>query len=119
MAVCKNIKSFSRHHERLADLFSLLALTLLFGSIWATLRYHQAVTLWLQDNWVLHSALLVAALVADVFLILAFLAIGSARFGAEDERCFGTFRGRRNGGSPIDAVRNWVLHMEHVGKRHR
>mgnify|MGYP000287761167 CR=1 FL=1 len=75
MAVCKNIKSFSRHHERLADLFSLLALTLLFGSIWATLRYHQAVTLWLQDNWVLHSALLVAALVADVFLILAFLAI--------------------------------------------
>ncbi|MGW8286529.1 MAG: hypothetical protein ACWGPR_12555, partial [Candidatus Deferrimicrobiaceae bacterium] len=73
MAVCKNIKTFSRHHERLADLFSLLALTLLFGSVWASLRYHQTVTLWLQDNSILHPALLVAALAIDVFLILAFL----------------------------------------------
>jgi hypothetical protein len=119
MAVCENLKTFSRHHERVADFFSLLAVAVLFASIWASLEYYQTVMHWVQQNILLHGPLLIAGLLANAGLILALLAVGSARFGEDDERCFGTFRGRRSGGSPVDAIRNWVLHIENVGKRHR
>ena len=120
VAVCKDIKTFSRTHERVADLFSLLAVALLFASVWATLEYHQAITDWLRHDTVVHGVLLVGALVLDVFLILGFLAVGSARFGGDNERCFGTFRGRRNhNGSPAGIVGVWISHMENVGKKHR
>ena len=119
MTVCKDIKTFSRRHEHIADFFSLLAVVVLFASIWGALQYYQIVMHWVQKNLILHGPLLIAGLIANVFLILALLAVGSARFGEEGERCFGTFRGRRSGGSPIDVFRNWVLHMENVGKRHR
>jgi len=33
MSVCKNIKGFTRKHEWLADLFALLAVAILFGSV--------------------------------------------------------------------------------------
>jgi hypothetical protein len=118
MSVCKNIKSFSRGHERVADFFSLLAIVLLFASVWATLEYHLVVLKWLQRDAVLNGAILVAALAMLAFLILGFLAVGSARFGDDSERCFGTFRGRR-GGSPIGIFRVWINHMESVGKKHR
>lgn len=119
MAVCEEIKTFSRRHEHIADFFSLLAVAVLFAAIWATLQYYQLVMHWVQKNLVLHGPLLIAGLVATALLIVGLLAVGSARFGEDDERCFGTFRGRRGGGSPIDAFRNWITHMENVGKRHR
>jgi hypothetical protein len=119
MTVCKEIKSFSRSHERIADYFSLLAVALLFASIWATLRFHPVVIDWLQQNVVLHGLILVATLAAVAFLILGFLAIGSARFGDDSERCFGTFRGRWRGGSPLAVFHVWLNHMESVGKKHR
>jgi hypothetical protein len=120
MAVCKDIKTFSRSHERIADFFSLLAVVLLFATVWATLQYHREVLAWLQQDLLLNSVLLVGALILDVFLILALLAIGSARFGEQDERCFGTFRGRRHhSGSPIGIFGAWIRHMENVGKKHR
>ncbi len=120
MSVCKNIKSFSRRHEHIADFFSLLAVVLLFGTVWATISYHQAILEWLRQNALIHSAALVAALVLDVFLILGLLAVGSARFGDEDERCFGTFRGRRNyNRSPVHWFSVWIKHMENVGRKHR
>jgi hypothetical protein len=120
VAVCKEIKTFSRTHERIADLFSLGAVALLFASVWVTLEYHQAMIAWLRHDAVLHGTLLVAALALDVFLILGFLAVGSARFGADNEKCFGTFRGRRNhNGSPVGIVNAWINHMESVGKKHR
>jgi hypothetical protein len=120
MSVCKEIKTFSRAHERIADFFSLLAVALLFGSIWATLTYYRDVADWLRHDPLLHGALLVGALVINVLLILGFLAVGSSRFGADEERCFGTFRGRRHyNGSPIGLFRTWINHMESVGKKHR
>ncbi len=120
MAVCNEIKSFSRAHERIADFFSLLAVALLFATIWATLQYHQPVLDWLREGPLVNTAILIAVLVLDVFLILAFLAIGSARFGEENERCFGTFRGRRShNGSPVGIFSAWISHMENVGKKHR
>ena len=120
MAVCKEIKTFSRNHDRIADFFSLLAVALLFASVWATLEYYQQVVDWLRQDMLFNGALLIAALVLDVFLILGLLAVGSARFGEDDEKCFGTFRGRRNyNGSPVGIFRVWVNHMESVGKKHR
>jgi hypothetical protein len=119
MTVCKSITKFSRSHERIADFFSLLAIALLFVAVWATLEYHPVLLQWLQRNALLHGAVLVAVLGTLAFLILGFLAIGSARFGDDNERCFGTFRGRRNSGSPLDIFRIWIRHMENVGKKHR
>jgi predicted Na+-dependent transporter len=119
MTVCKDIKSFSHTHERIADLFSLLAVVLLFATVWAVLEYYQVVLEWWRHNMLLNSVILVAILALDVFLILGFLAIGSARFGEEDEKCFGTFRGRRNSGVPGGVFRAWLNHMENVGKKHR
>lgn len=119
MTVCRDIKTFSRTHEHIADMFSLLAVVLLFGTVWAVLEFHQLVIEWWRHGILLNSVILVAVLVLDVFLILGFLAIGSARFGKEDEKCFGTFSGRRNAGEPGGAFRAWLHHVEHVGKRHR
>jgi hypothetical protein len=109
-----------RAHEHIADLFSVLAILLLFATVWAVLQYHQIVLEWWSQNVVMNSAILVAALVLDVFLVLGFLAVGSARFGDNDERCFGTFHGRRNHmGAPFGAFRAWLHHMENVSKKHR
>ena len=119
MTVCKDIKTFSHAHERIAAIFSLLAVVLLFATVWAVLEYHQVVLEWWRHSLLVNSVILVAVLVLDVFLILGFLAIGSARFGEEDEKCFGTFPGRRNSGEAGGAFRAWLHHMENVGKKHR
>ena len=119
MTVCKDIKTFSRAHEHIADLFSVLALVLLFATVWAVLEFHQVILEWWSHSMALNSVILVAALTLDVFLILGFLAVGSARFGDDDEKCFGTFRGRRNHNKPLSAFFAWLHHMENVGKKHR
>ena len=119
MAVCREIKSFSRTHERIADFFSLLAVAVLFGSIWVIVTQYQRVWAWIQLDLPVHTAMVIALLVADVLLILAFLAIGSARFGEDSERCFGTFRGRRSQRSSVGLFSAWISHMENVGKKHR
>lgn len=119
MTVCKEIKRFSRTHERIADAFSLLALALLFATIWALLSYHQQVLAWIATNVPLHTALAVLALAVIAFLIIGFLAVGSARFGEDNERCFGTFAGRRNYRSKTGLFGAWIAHLENVGKKHR
>ncbi len=119
MTICKEIQTFSRRHERIADFFSLLSVACLFALIWASLTYYEPVMHWVREHLLLHGVLLIAGLVGSVALIMGLLAVGSSRFGEENERCFGTFAGRRSGASPINAVRNWVQHMENVGKRHR
>ena len=119
MTVCNEIKSFSRAHERIADIFSLLALGLLFGSVWAILTYHQVVLDWIAQDLLLRTVLVVAALVLDVFLVLGLLMVGSARFGEDDERCFGTFAGGRSHQSKVGIFGNWIAHLENVGKKHR
>lgn len=118
MSVCANVKVFARRHEWVADLFSLMAVALLFGSVWAILQYNELVLSWLQDNMVLHSAILVAALVLDVSVIFGLLCVGSTR--CEEGGCFRTFKGRRHGAGSIGkAFNSWLHHMEHVGRRHR
>ncbi len=119
MTVCREIKTFSRTHERIADFFSLLALGLLFGSIWAIVANYQRVWAWIELDVPVNTSIVIAVLVLDVALILGFLAIGSARFGEDGERCFGTFRGRRTQHSSTGMVSAWISHLENVGKKHR
>lgn len=120
MSVCKNIKSFTRRHEYIADFFSLLAVALLFGTIWGVLTYRAEIFSWVKINLLLHSPLMVLAIVVDVLLIFMFLSIGAARTEDDAESCFSTFRGRRHGGMSIGSVfNNWLHHMEDVGKKHR
>jgi hypothetical protein len=119
MTVCREIKRFSRAHERIADAFSLLAVALLFATVWAVLLYHQQVLAWIGSNAPLHTPLAVLVLLAVAFLILALLAVGSARFGEENERCFGTFPGRRGHRSKTGLFGTWIAHMENLGKKHR
>ena len=123
MGVCSNIKRFTRSHERLADLSSLLAVALLFASIWIAIEYQGAIIDWVKLNILLHGSLLGAAFAVDLLLIILLLSLGALRFSSdeqEDTGCFQTFRGRRHGGVSLgSAFRNWVDHMEHVGKKHR
>jgi hypothetical protein len=119
MSVCKNVKTFSRTHERIADFFSLLAVALLFATIWAVTQYYQVVSVWLLHDILRHGAILVAVVVVDVLLIFALLTVGSARFGEDDERCFGTFAGRRNHTGAGGIFSSWLSHLENVGKKHR
>ena len=117
MGVCRQIKTYSRHHEWVGNLFSLIAVVLIFATIWATLEYYQIVASWLGRNPVLHGALLAAAIAVEVLLIVALLSIGSARADEEDEKCFASFTGRR--GESLGLFRSWLHHMENVGKKHR
>jgi hypothetical protein len=119
MLVCKDIKQFSRTHETIADLFSLLAVALLFASMWATLEYHRPVLDWLSGNYLIRGPLLMLGLMMNGFAILALLAVGSARFGEADERCFGTFRGRRAQHGAKGMFSAWMGHVDHIGRKHR
>ncbi len=121
MSVCTRIKGFARHHQRIVDLFPLLAVVLLFATIWIGIDYQIPLFDWIAENVILHGSAVVLGLIADVFLIILLLSIGSARFAEEEgEGCFRTFRGRRHGGSSLGtAVRNWIDHIENVNKKHR
>lgn len=119
MSLCYRVKTYARAHEWIADTFSLLAVALLFGTVWAALEYYQAITVWISHNVVLHTPAVVGAIALDVFLIFGFICIGSARC-PEGEGCFRTFRGRRHGSPGMGtALRNWIHHIENVGKSHR
>lgn len=121
MAVCRKIKGVTRTHEWVADLFSLLAVILLFGSIWAGIQYQQTLLSWMSQNVILHGSAVILALIVDVLLIIMFLNIGSTRFSQDaSDDCFGTFRGRRRGGASLGkAFHSWLHHMENVNKKHR
>ena len=121
MSVCSNVKGFMRHHEHIADLFSLLGVALFFGTIWVAIDFQTLAFEWMKQNVILHGSAIIAALIFDVFLIFMFLNIGSSRFSEEgDDTCFHTFRGRRHGGPSLGAAfNNWLDHMEHVNKKHR
>ena len=123
MSVCSQLKKVSRTHERLADLFSLLAVILFFATILVAVQYYGVIGNWIAKDMVLHLPLVVAGIVLDVLLIFIFLNVGSSRFTeeGEEESCFGTFQGRRTGagGSLFSAFSHWVKHMEDVNKKQR
>ena len=120
MSVCSSIKSYALKHEWLADLFSVLAVVLLFATVWAALTYNTVILAWLLEDVVLHVPLAALFVVIDMAMILLLLSIGSIAQHPTEKGCFHTFKGRRHGGiSLYNAFSNWLHHMEHVGKKHR
>ena len=121
MAVCSKIKGVTRKHEWVSNLFSLMAVVMLFGTIWAGVEYQRPLLSWMSQNVILHGGSVIAAIVLDVFLIILFLNIGSSRFSEDPgANCFGTFRGRRRGGASLgSAFFSWLHHIENVNKKHR
>ncbi len=117
MGVCKRIKSYSRHHEWVGNVFSLLAVALIFATVWVSLEYYPQAASWLSLNPVLHGAMLAGAIAMEAVLIVMLLAIGSSRADEEEEHCFASFTGRR--GESLGFFRSWLHHMENVGKKHR
>jgi len=120
MSVCRNLKGYVRKHEHMADFFSLIAIVLLFATLYLGSVYYSPISSWMKQDAIVHVPVLVGSLIADVFLIFLCLNIGSARFAGEDEGCFHTFRGRRSGSGSIGIMFNsWLHHIEQVGRNHR
>jgi hypothetical protein len=120
MSVCKDLKGYARRHERMADFFSLLAVLLLFATLYLVTAYYSPVVSWMKTDAILHVPAVIALLLLDVFFIFLFLNLGSARYGEEGEGCFHTFRGRRAGSGSIGMMfSSWLHHMEQVGRKHR
>ncbi|MCU7921771.1 MAG: cell division protein BolA [Candidatus Thiodiazotropha sp. (ex Dulcina madagascariensis)] len=120
MSVWKSLKGYSRKHERLADLFTLLAALLFFGALYLVTAFYAPILGWLKTDSVIHVPIAVIVVVLDIALIYFCLDIGAARFSQEEERCFHTFKGRRAGSGSIGAMfSNWLHHMEQVGRKHR
>jgi len=120
MSICTTVKNYTRGREWLADFFSLLAVTLLFASIWVLIDYHLTVLDWMHENVVLRVPVVIGAIALDVTLIFGLLCAGSQRCPAGSDDCFRTFRGRRHGGPSVYAAfQNWLHHMENVSKKHR
>lgn len=117
MTVCTSVKTLVDRHEWIADLFSVMAVALLFGTVWAIAQYYEPIWAWIRHNPLVAVPSVVAAGIADVALIYTLLCAGSQR--CEDGKCFRTFRGRRHGSSGGGAFSNWLKHMERVGKFHR
>ena len=118
MSVCDNIKGVTRRHEWVADLFSVLAVVLLFASIWVVLEYNPIILAWISQNVLLHTPAVLGAAALDVLVIFGLLCVGATR--CEEGGCFRTFRGRRHGAGSIGkAFSSWLHHMEHVGRKHR
>lgn len=80
MTVCSKIRGVTKSYEWVADLFSLMAVVMLFGTIWAGVEYQRPLLGWMSQNIITHGSAVIAAIVLDVFLIILFLNIGSSRF---------------------------------------
>ena len=119
MSVCNRIQAYIQRHELVADLFSLLGVALLLGTIWVIIDYQSLIFDWAQENVVLHVPILIAALGINLLLVFALICLGSGKCAEGEGSCFRTFKGRRHGTSLGSAFHSWLRHMEHVGRKHR
>lgn len=82
-------------HEWIADLSSLFAVVLLFGSVWIIMRYHHVTLDWIQGHSLLENMLAYAFVLFDAVLIVSLLCFGPSCH-ANNKSCFGTFKGRKH-----------------------
>jgi hypothetical protein len=82
-------------HEWIADLSSLLAVILLFGTVWIIMRFHHVTLDWMLGHSLLENMLAYAILLFDVVLIVGLLCFGP-NCHANNKSCFGTFKGRKH-----------------------
>lgn len=81
-------------HEWIADLSSLSAVALLFGTVWFIMSYHHVTLEWMLGHSPLENILAYAILLFDVVLIVSLLCFGPDCH-ANNKNCFGTFKRRK------------------------
>lgn len=81
-------------HEWIADLSSLFAVALLFGTVWFIMTYHHVTLDWMLGHSPLENILAYAILFFDVVLIVSLLCFGP-NCHANNKNCMRTFKGRR------------------------
>lgn len=89
-----NTEAQACRHEWLADVSSMVAVFLLFGSVFAIMQYHSVTLEWMQGHSLLENVLAYAFVLLDAVLIVSLLCFGPACH-ANNKACFGTFKGRK------------------------
>ena len=82
-------------HEWIADMSSLFAVILLFGTVFLIMRFHNVTLEWMLGHSLLENMLAYAILLLDVVLIVSLLCFGPSCH-ANNKSCFGTFKGRKH-----------------------
>ncbi len=81
-------------HEWVADFSSLVAVILLFGSVYLIMRFHNVTLDWMTDGTMLQTLGAYTILLLDAVMIVSLLCFGPT-CREHDKHCFGTFRGRK------------------------
>jgi hypothetical protein len=115
MSVCKNVKTFSRAHEHIADFFSCLPLCSSSPPS-AVTQYYQVVSVWLLHKCPAPWRHPGRRRDTGRLLIFALLAIGSARFGKTTSASAPSPGAATIPGRGIFS--SWLNHLESVGKKH-
>jgi len=82
-------------HEWIADMSSLFAVILLFGSVFFIMHFHNATLEWMLGHSVLENIIAYTVLFFDAVLIVSLLCFGPT-CREHNKSCFGTFKGRKH-----------------------
>ncbi len=82
-------------HEWVADLSSLTAVILLFGSVFGIMHYHDETLELLTGSSILTSMIAYGFILLDAVLIVSLLCFGP-NCHQNNQSCFGTFKGRKH-----------------------
>ena len=81
-------------HEWVADFSSLIAVILLFGSVYLIMRFHHVTLDWMTDGTMLQTISAYTIVLVDAVLIVSLLCFGPT-CREHNKSCFGTFKGRK------------------------
>ena len=81
-------------HEWVADFSSLVAVILLFGSVYLIMRFHNVTLDWMAGGTMLQMISAYAVVLLDAVMIVSLLCFGPTCH-EHDKNCFGTFKGRK------------------------
>ena len=81
-------------HEWVADFSSLIAVILLFGSVYLIMRFHNVTLDWMTDGTMLQTIIAYAIVLLDAVIIVSLLCFGPTCH-EHNKSCFGTFKGRK------------------------
>lgn len=82
-------------HEWIADFSSLIAVILLFGSVYLIMRFHNVTLDWMTSGTMLQTIGAYAIVLLDAVMIVSLLCFGPTCH-EHNKSCFGTFKGRKH-----------------------
>ena len=82
-------------HEWIADVSSMTAVILLFGSVFGIMFYHDQTLEWLTGESLFRTIIAYGFILLDAVLIVSLLCFGP-NCHQNNQSCFGTFKGRKS-----------------------